>query len=47
MKNTDTRVEDLLNSLVGCDFLLTLVESRQFRREQLSSTPLQHGGSMT
>jgi hypothetical protein len=27
MKNTDTRVEDLLNSLVGCDFLIKLVES--------------------
>ena len=27
MANTDTRVEDLLNSLVGGDFLVTLVES--------------------
>lgn len=28
MTDTDARVEDLLNSLVGCDFLVTLVESR-------------------
>lgn len=27
MANTDTRVEDLLNSAVGCHFLVTLVES--------------------
>ena len=27
MPNTDARVEALLNSLVGCDFLVTLVES--------------------
>ncbi len=27
MANTDTRVEALLNSLVGCEFLVTLVES--------------------
>ena len=27
MENTDARVEDLRNSLVGCDFLLTLVET--------------------
>ena len=27
MVNTNTRVEDLLNSLVGCDFLVTLVET--------------------
>ena len=27
MTNTDTRVEALLNSLVGCDFLVTAVES--------------------
>ena len=27
MANTDTRVEDLLNSLIGCDFLVTLVET--------------------
>ena len=27
MENTDARVEDLLNSLVGCDFLVTLVET--------------------
>ncbi len=27
MTNTNTRVEDLLNSLVGCQFLVTLVES--------------------
>ena len=27
MANTDARVEDLLNSLVGCAFLVTLVET--------------------
>ena len=27
MTNIDARVEALLNSLVGCDFLVTLVES--------------------
>ena len=27
MTNTDARVESLLNSLVGCDFLVTAVES--------------------
>ena len=27
MTNTDTRVANLLNSLVGCDFLVTLVET--------------------
>ncbi len=27
MTNTDARVEDLLNSLLGCDFLITLVEN--------------------
>ena len=27
MTNADARVEDLLNSLVGCDFLITLVET--------------------
>ena len=27
MVNTDTRVESLLNSLVGCDFLVTAVVS--------------------
>ncbi len=27
MVNTNTRVEGLLNSLVGCDFLVTLVET--------------------
>ena len=27
MANIDTRVEALLNSLVGCEFLVTLVES--------------------
>ena len=29
MAETDTRVEDLLNSLVGCEFLVTLVEGRR------------------
>ena len=27
MTNTDARIEALLNSLVGCDFLVTVVES--------------------
>ena len=27
MENTDARMEDLLNSLVGCDFPVTLVET--------------------